>query len=101
MEECMADQAKLIVERKQYELQVVVGSENEKAVDVSKLRGATSYITLDSGFANTGACLSAITFVDGEKGILRYRGIPIEQISDQSTFVETSYILIYGELPGQ
>ena len=97
----MADQAKLILEGKTYELPVVVGSENEKAVDVSKLRGATSYITLDSGFANTGACLSAITFVDGEKGILRYRGIPIEQIAEQSTFVETSYLLIYGELPGQ
>ncbi len=97
----MADQAKLILEGKTYELPVVTGSENEKAVDVSKLRGASSYITLDSGFANTGACLSAITFVDGEKGILRYRGIPIEEIAEQSTFVETSYLLIYGELPTQ
>lgn len=97
----MADQAKLILEGKTYELPVVVGSENEKAIDVSKLRGASSYITLDPGFANTGACLSSITFVDGENGILRYRGIPIEQIAEQSTFVETAYLLIYGALPTQ
>ncbi len=97
----MADQAKLILEGKTYELPVVTGSENEKAIDVSKFRSASSYITLDPGFANTGACLSSITFVDGEKGILRYRGIPIEQIAEQSTFVETSYLLIYAELPTQ
>ena len=80
-------------------LPVVVGSEGEKAVDVSKLRDQSGYITLDSGYSNTGSCLSAITFIDGEKGILRYRGIPIEQLAQHSTFIETAYLLIYGELP--
>ena len=81
------------------ELPVVMGTEGEKAIDVSKLRDKTGYITLDSGYGNTGSCLSAITFIDGERGILRYRGIPIEQLAVNSTFVETAYLLIYGELP--
>ena len=97
----MVNKAKLILDEGTYELPVVEGSLNEKALDISKLRSASSYITLDPGFGNTGACLSSITFVDGEKGILRYRGIPIEQIAEKSTFVETSYLLIYGELPSQ
>jgi citrate synthase len=81
------------------ELPVVVGSENEHAIDISELRDQTGYITLDDGFGNTGSCESAITYIDGEKGILRYRGIPIEQLAEKSTFIETALLLIYGELP--
>ncbi len=80
-------------------LPVIVGSENEHAIDVSKLRAETGYITFDSGFGNTGACKSAITFIDGDKGILRYRGLPIEVLAEKSNFTETSYLLIYGHLP--
>ncbi len=97
----MAENAKMIIEGKIYEFPIVVGTENEKAVDISTLRKNTGYITLDNGFANTGACKSAITFLDGEKGILRYRGIPIEEIAQHSTFLETSYLLIYGDLPNK
>ncbi|MGI9283890.1 MAG: citrate synthase [Pseudomonadales bacterium] len=82
-----------------YELPVITGTENEKAIDISKLRGQTGYITLDIGYKNTGATKSAITFLDGEKGILRYRGYPIEQLAEESDFVEVSYLLIFGELP--
>ena len=81
------------------ELPVVEGSEGELAVDISQLRAETGLITLDPGFGNTGACESAITFIDGEKGILRYRGIPIEQLAEHSTFVEAAWLLIYGRLP--
>jgi citrate synthase len=84
-----------------YRLPVVIGSEGEKAIDISRLRQETGLITLDSGYANTGACRSAITFVDGERGILRYRGIPVEQLAEHSTFKETAYLLINGELPTQ
>ena len=97
----MGNKAKLIVEEGTFELPVLEGSLNEKAIDISKLRSSSSYITLDPGFGNTGACLSSITFVDGENGVLRYRGIPIEQIAEKSTFVETAFLLIYGELPTQ
>lgn len=83
------------------QLPVIVGSENEKAIDISNLRASTGYITLDDGYGNTGACTSAITFIDGEKGILRYRGIPIEQLAEHSNFVETSFLLIYGYLPSK
>ncbi len=93
--------AELKVEGKSYKLPIIVGTENEKAIDVRKLRAETGYITLDSGYGNTGIGTSAITFIDGEKGILRYRGIPIEQLAEKSTFVETSYLLIYGKLPTQ
>ncbi|RTZ62528.1 MAG: citrate (Si)-synthase [Gammaproteobacteria bacterium] len=93
--------AKLDLGDKQIELPVLVGSENEHAVDITQLRSKTGYITLDSGFGNTGSCQSAITYIDGEKGILRYRGIPIEQLAQKSTFVETAQLLIYGELPTQ
>ncbi len=82
-----------------FDLPVVVGSEGEHAVDVSELRSRTGYVTLDPGYKNTGSTTSAITYLDGEKGILRYRGIPIEQLAKHSSFVETSYLLIYGELP--
>jgi len=73
----MSEQAKLEINGKAYQLPVVVGTENERAVDVTKLRQDTGYITLDDGYSNTGSCSSSVTFIDGEKGILRYRGIPI------------------------
>lgn len=97
----MSDHAKLIIEGKEYQLPIIVGTEGEKALDITQLRSQTGYITLDSGYMNTGSTKSNITFLDGEKGILRYRGIPIEQLAEQSTFVETSYLLIYGELPNE
>jgi len=83
------------------ELPVLAGSENEHAVDISKLRSQTGYITMDPGYGNTGSCQSAITFLDGEKGILRYRGIPIEQLADKASFVEVAYLIVYGKLPNQ
>jgi citrate synthase len=95
----MSTHAKLIIDDKEYQLPIVVGSEGEKAIDITQLRNQTGFITLDSGYMNTGSTKSAITFLDGEQGILRYRGIPIEQLAEHSTFVETSYLLIYGELP--
>jgi len=95
----MSETVKIIIEGKTYEYPVITGTENEKAIDISTLRADTSYITLDNGYGNTGACTSSITFLDGEEGILRYRGIPIEQIAEKSTFVETAYLLIYGGLP--
>ena len=91
--------AELKLEGKTYELPVVIGTEGEKGIDIRQLRAKTNHITLDSGYGNTGSCQSAVTFIDGEKGILRYRGIPIEQLAEKSTFVETSYLLIYGQLP--
>ncbi|OGT79256.1 MAG: citrate (Si)-synthase [Gammaproteobacteria bacterium RIFCSPLOWO2_02_FULL_61_13] len=97
----MSNTAKLTLEGKEYELPVVVGSENEKAIDITRLRAQTGYITLDTGYMNTGATRSAITYLDGEQGILRYRGIPIEDLAEKSTFVETSYLLLHGELPTQ
>jgi citrate synthase len=83
------------------ELPVITGSENEKAIDIGKLRSQTGHITMDPGYGNTGSCQSEITFLDGEKGILRYRGIPIEQLAAKATFVETAYLIIYGHLPNQ
>ena len=83
------------------ELPVLTGSENEKAIDISKLRPQTGHITMDPGYGNTGSCQSKITFLDGEKGILRYRGIPIEQLADKASFVEVAYLIIYGKLPSQ
>jgi len=97
----MSETAKLVLEGKEYEFPVITGSENEKAIDISNLRAKTGYITLDPGYVNTGATTSAITYLDGEQGILRYRGIPIEQLAEKSTFVETSYLLIYGNLPNK
>jgi citrate synthase len=82
-------------------LDVVVGTEQERGIDVTRLREKTGYITLDPGFVNTGACTSAITFIDGDKGILRYRGIPIEQLAEKSTFLETAYLVLFGKLPTQ
>ena len=84
-----------------YEMPIVEGSYQERAVDIRSLRNNTGLITLDSGYMNTGATMSQITFIDGEEGILLYRGYPIEQLAEASTFVETSYLLIYGELPNR
>jgi citrate synthase len=95
----MSQKATLQFDGKTIELPVVTGTEKEKAIDVSSLRESTGYITLDDGYANTGACSSSITFIDGEKGILRYRGIPIEELAVNSKFVETAYLVIYGKLP--
>ena len=95
----MSKEAKLELDGKTYVLPTFEGSEAEKAVDVSSLRANTGYITLDDGYGNTGSCVSKITFIDGEKGILRYRGIPIEELAEKSSFVETAYLVIYGNLP--
>lgn len=95
----MAEKAKLELEGKSYELPIVTGTEDEKAIDINDLRNQTGYITLDSGYKNTGATVSNITFLDGEAGILRYRGYPIEQLAERSDFLEVAYLLIYGELP--
>ncbi len=91
--------ARLILEGTEYSLPVIVGSEGEKAIDISQLRARSGYITIDPGYGNTGACESEITFIDGDEGILRYRGYPIEQIAGHSQFTEISYLLIYGHLP--
>jgi citrate synthase len=94
--------AKIEFDGKHYELPVVVGSENEHAIDISSLRGTTGgLITLDRGFKNTGSCESAITFLDGEQGILRYRGYSIEELAENASFLEVAYLLIFGELPSQ
>ncbi len=95
----MVEQAKLVLDGQTYELPVVVGTEGERGIDISKLRTLTNYITFDNGFGNTSNCLSGITFLDGESGILRYRGYPIEQLAENSSFIEIAYLLIYGELP--
>jgi citrate synthase len=95
----MEDKVKFIFEGKTYELPIVTGSEGEKGIDISNLRQMTGLITMDPGYANTGSCTSSITFMDGEKGILRYRGIPVEQLADNSSFIETVYLLINGVLP--
>jgi len=95
----MADVARLIVDDKEIELPVVVGSEQERAIDISVLRSTSGYITLDEGYGNTGSCRSAITYIDGEEGVLRYRGIPIEVLAEKSNFIETAYLLISGKLP--
>src|SRR5271169_6343820 len=96
----MSKEAKLELDGKVFTLPTVEGSEGEKAVDVSSLRANTGYITLDDGYGNTGSCTSKVTFIDGDQGILRYRGIPIEELAKESSFIETAYLIIYGELPG-
>jgi citrate synthase len=94
-----ADAAALRIGERHIELPVVPGAEGDDALDIGKLRSETGLITFDPGYGNTGACTSAITFLDGEEGILRYRGYPIEQLAEHSTFLEVAYLLIYGELP--
>jgi citrate synthase len=93
--------ARLTVEDRELELPLVEGTDGDNALDIARLRAETGLITLDPGFGNTGACTSAITFLDGEEGILRYRGYPIEQLAEQSTFLEVAYLLIWGELPSR
>jgi citrate synthase len=93
--------AKLTLNNNEYDLPIVVGTENEVALDITKLRSQTGAITLDSGYGNTGSCQSAITFIDGERGILQYRGYPIEELALKSNFVEVCYLLIYGYLPSK
>jgi len=95
----MSESVKLIVEGKEFEFPVITGSEGEKAIDISKLRDLTGHITLDIGFKNTGSTKSAITFLDGEEGILHHRGYSIEDLAEHASFLEVSYLLLYGKLP--
>ena len=95
----MAETVTVTYEGKTFELPLLEGSAGEKAIDITALRKTTGLITFDPGFMSTGSCKSKITYLDGEKGILLYRGYPIEQIAEKSSFIETSYLLIYGELP--
>jgi len=95
----MNEQAELGWNGQKTILPMIEGTAGERAIDISKLRDQTGLITLDSGYGNTGSCQSAITFIDGEKGILRYRGIPIEELAEKSTFIETAFLIIYGTLP--
>ena len=90
--------AKLIIEDQTLELPIITGSENEKAIDITKLRGKTGYITMDPGYGNTGSCISDITFIDGEKGILQYRGYPIEELAKGTSFTDVAHLLIYGNM---
>src|SRR5215467_14932835 len=95
----MDKSVELILDGKSCKLPIIEGTEKERAVDISSLRERTGYITLDDGYANTGACKSRITFIDGEKGILRYRGIPIEELAEKSSFIEVAHLIIMGHLP--
>lgn len=96
----MTEKAKIILpDGQSFDFPVLTGSEHEKGIDISSLRKLTGYITLDPGFVNTGSCESSITFLDGEKGVLRYRGYPIEELAEKSSFIEVAYLLINGELP--
>ena len=98
----MSNSAKLYLpDGQSIELPVLTGSENEKAIDISNLRAKTGHIALDPGYVNTGPCESSITYLNGEKGILHYRGYPIEELAENSTFIEVSYLLIHGELPNR
>jgi len=95
----MSDIAEIKIDGKVYEFPIITGTEGEKGIDISKLRDLTGHITLDLGYKNTGSTKSGITFLDGEKGILKYRGYPIEELAEKSTFLEVAYLLIYGDLP--
>ena len=97
----MSETARLQLGDQIVELPIVVGSEGERAIDISDLRTQTGYITLDQGYGNTGSCQSDITFIDGEQGILRYRGYPIEELAEKSNFIEAAWLLIWGELPSR
>ena len=97
----MSESVTITIEGKEYNYPVISGTEGEKSVDIRNLRGDSGYITYDDGYGNTGSCLSDITFVNGELGILRYRGIPIEELAEHSTFLSTAYLAIYGHLPTQ
>src|SRR5437016_10409110 len=95
----MGNTAELILDGKSCKLPIIEGTEKERGVDIANLRNETGYITLDDGYANTGSCQSQITFIDGEKGILRYRGIPIEELAEKSTFIEVAHLIVMGKLP--
>ncbi len=95
----MAKEARIIIGEKEYKCPVITGTEGENAIDTRSLRADSGYITFDEGYGNTGSCQSDVTFIDGEKGILRYRGYPIDELAERSNFVETAYLIIYGELP--
>ncbi len=95
----MAEKAKLSYNGKEFEFPVITGTENESAIDISKLRGQSGLVTFDEGYRNTGSTVSNITFLDGEKGVLRYRGYNIEDLAEKASFLEVAYLLIYGELP--
>ena len=97
----MSKTAILEIDGKKYEFPIIIGTENEVAIDIEKLRGATGAITLDPGYKNSGSCKSEITFLDGEEGILRYRGYSIEDLADKADFLEVAYLLIFGELPNK
>jgi citrate synthase len=97
----LSDNAKLILGDNSIELPIIIGTEGEKAVDISKLRAETGFVTYDNGLGNTGACKSAVSFISGEKGILRHRGYTIEELCEKSNFIEVSYLVISGELPTQ
>ena len=99
--EVTTDVATLTVDGATYELPIIEGTEGERAIDISQLRASSGLITYDPGYGNTGSTVSNITFINGEEGILRYRGYPIEQLAEQSTFLETSYLVLHGELPSQ
>ena len=95
----MTTTAKLVYDGKDYSLPVIEGSEGERALDIRKLRAETGLVTFDDGYGNTGSCKSAITFIDGDKGILRYRGYPIDEVAERARFTEVCYLLIYGQTP--
>ncbi|MGV3548025.1 MAG: citrate synthase [Pedobacter sp.] len=97
----MSTTAEIKIDGQTYEFPVITGTEGEKAIDISKLRDLTGHVTLDFGYKNTGATKSAITFLDGEEGILKYRGYPIEELAEKASFLEVAYLLIYGELPSK
>jgi citrate synthase len=95
----VTDKAIITLGDTRFEAPIIVGTEGERALDIGQLRAKTGAVTLDPAFMNTASTKSAITFIDGDAGILRYRGIPIEQLAEKSSFIETAYLLIYGELP--
>ena len=95
----MSHTCRIELDGKSYDFPAVEGTENERAIDITTLRDRTGYITLDEGYGNTGSCTSAITYIDGDKGILRYRGIPIEQLAEKASFIETAWLVIWGRLP--
>ena len=95
----MSELATLSIDGESYDLPIVTGTLGERAVDIRHLRAQSGLITLDDGYGNTGACKSAITFIDGEQGKLLYRGYPVEELADNSVFVEVAYLLIFGDLP--
>jgi citrate synthase len=97
----MAREVEIEIDGQRHALPVVEGTEAEQALDISKLRGSSGYVTLDPGYVNTGSCTSSICFIDGEKGILRYRGYPIEELAKNTSFLEVAYLLLHGELPTQ